>query len=237
MHYPERDVRGLLDEGLAPYLADSLRYARFLERLGLSAAEAAAARASWDDAPPHTQYGWPQQGETLPLIVVLLGEEADAVDFLGMDAQAADEAGEQFLDDDGEPGELQVVRQQVRVDLLVMAEHYDVCGYLYRLARNLIEASRTALIELGYDQIGVRGMEVQPDTHTPAGLWTRRISVSMQADYQWTERHGRPVPTAMAVALNDGEPAPAAGDLPAEEAAALGRATATARFTVEEPTI
>lgn len=198
----ERELYVVINAGLEWYKAKPERFERFLlEEQELSAEEAARARlyfAGGADAdgnvvpakPPTLIHGYARTGGPFPCWALTLGGEKIHTDYLGKDAAFLDSDGEHFIDaETGAVVDPKIRRMQYTFNILVHADHPDICVYYYHLLKQIVMSSQDTLEDRDVEDLEFSGQDMAPDPrYLPSDIFTRLFQVVVQGDETWAKR-------------------------------------------------
>ena len=152
----------------------------FVEQAGLETTEAAEIEAIFQKRPPDLIHGYARRDADFPLYAVTLGSEQESEVFIG------DEGG--YLGDAEDPDrgtDLYGAIFAYNINVLVYANHPDLCLYLYQLLRAMLINGLPELKAGDLHNIRFSGGDMAPDpAWVPAGLFLRRFTVSFAREYQ-----------------------------------------------------
>lgn len=198
----ERELFEVILAGLEWYKEKPSRFERFLlEDQELSEEEAAQGRLYFgggtdpdgneiEARPPTLIHGYARTGGPFPCWALTLGAEKIHTDYLGKDASFLDSDGEHFIDTEtGNVVDPKVRRMQYTFNILVHAEHPDVCVYYYHLLKQIVMSSEAALEARDVEDLEFSGQDMAPDPrYLPSDVFTRLFQVIVQGDETWGER-------------------------------------------------
>lgn len=198
----ERILFEVINAGLEWYKDKPERFERFLrEKQELSADEAATGRLYFeggtaDDGstvtakPPTLIHGYARTGGPFPCWALVLGAEQIATDYLGKDAPFLGSDGEYFRDTEtGAVVDPKARRMRYTFNVMVHADHPDVCIWYYHLLKSIVMESQDTLESRDVEDLEFSGQDMAPDPrYLPADMFTRMLQVVVQGDEVWCER-------------------------------------------------
>jgi hypothetical protein len=198
----ERVLFEVISAGLEWYKDKPGRFERFLSAdQELSAEEAAHGRLYFEGGtledgtevpakPPTLIHGYARTGGPFPCWAMVLGGEKIATDYLGKDASFLDSDGENFYDEEtGEIVDPKIRRMSYTFNILVHADHPDVCIWYYHLLKSIVMQSQDMLEERDVEDLEFSGQDMAPDPrYLPSDVFTRLLQVIVQGDEVWCER-------------------------------------------------
>jgi len=198
----ERVLYEVINAGLEWYKADSARFERFLvDKQELSTEEAAKGRIYFgggtledgtvvDAKPPTLIHGYARTGGPFPCWALTLGGEVIETDYLGKDAPFLDSDGENFYDPEtGDVVDPKARRMKYTFNIMVHADHPDVCIWYYHLLKTIVMESQDTLEDRDVEDLDFTGQDMAPDPrYLPADMFTRLFQVNVRGDEVWCER-------------------------------------------------
>lgn len=183
---PERPILTLLNLGVDAITADTALLDDILSG-SLEAAELAKAKTLFGTNPPRVIQGFPRAGATLPCYALTLASDAILQDYIGQ--------GEEALYDLLDPDERAGVKFKRRITgvftIFVYAEHPDVCGWLYRVLRRVVNLGTRWLEARGLADPVVTGADLAPDPrYTPENVYVRRLTLAVEYEDDWDDQDG-----------------------------------------------
>lgn len=206
MAMAERILFEVINAGLEWYKEKPERFERFLQvNQELDEDEAARGRLYFEGGtvvdgdgndveipakPPTLIHGYARTGGPFPCWALTLGAEKIHTDFLGKDASFLDSDGENFYDPEtGAVVDPKVRRMQYTYNILVHADHPDICIYYYHLLKSIVMESQGTLEDRDVEDLEFSGQDMAPDPrYLPADMFTRLLQVMVQGDETWCER-------------------------------------------------
>lgn len=197
MSMVERIIFDVIKDGLAWYVAKPARFERFLLDLELDAEEAAHGRLYFGGGtapdgstvparPPTLVHGYARTGGPFPCWALTLGAERIDTDVLGREAGFLDEDGEVILDEDGNVTDSKMRRMAYTFNILVHADHPDVCVWYYALLKSIVMESQETLEANDVEDLEFTGQDMAPDPrYLPDNLFTRLFQLVVRADETW----------------------------------------------------
>jgi len=150
---------------------------------GLESAEVEKIKAVFTSNPPTVIQSYPRSDSTFPVFAVALISDTDHTEFIG---ESERQLSVDFLLGDETVSEVRERRRSDNIGVYVYSEHPDVCAYLYRVAKRIIEAGTPHLIIKGLDITALSGQELAPEPGKGADhLFVRRLTVGLQYEDEW----------------------------------------------------
>lgn len=220
MSLVERTLYDVIDAGLTWFKADPARYERFLlDNTPITAAEAARARLYFgggvDPAdssvtvkarPPALVHGFARTGGPFPCFALTLGSEDVTQDYLGKDAPLLDSDGEAWYDtESGAIVDPKVRRFRYVFNILVHAEHPDICIQYYSLLKFIVMSSQDVLEERDVEDMTLSGRDMAPDPRfLPDFVFSRMLTITVDGEETWAEAFTQGFATGIrGILLND----------------------------------
>ena len=137
--------------------------------------------------PPTIVHGYARTDQAPPLISILLTGEREADSVLG------DEAGDVTTLDDPDFGSSQYAAfWECNYSLVHMAEHPDVCQYIYELSKSIIMAAKPTFIPYGVYGMQVSGSDLSPDPrYMPEHFFVRQLTISCRAELLTVDKESK----------------------------------------------
>lgn len=157
-----------------PTILDDL----FLKNFELDAAEVAGIKTFFAAKPPTVIHGYARNDQAPPIISILLASEREA------DAVIGDEAGDVVdeLDEDFGASQYTALWEHT-FHLVCIAEHPDVCQYIYEVAKAIINQAKPTFIPYGVYGLSLSGADLAPDPrYVPEHFFIRQLAVSCRAE-------------------------------------------------------
>jgi len=196
----ERTLFEVIKAGLDWFVEDARRFARWLVQEQLIAEEEADnARIFFEGQPladppvppkaPTLVHGYARTGGPFPCVALTLGAEDIAQDYLGRDASMLDSEGEYYVDPEtGDIVDPHLRRLRYTFNLLIHANHPDVCVWYYHLVKWVVMSSRAELEKRNVEDLSFSGRDMAPDPrYLPDDIFTRLLTVTVEGDETWEE--------------------------------------------------
>lgn len=194
----ERQLFEVVKAGLDWFKADARRFSRWLvaEQL-IEESEAENARIFFEGQPladppvppksPTLVHGYARTGGPFPCIALTLGGEDIATDYLGRDASMLDSEEDYYLDpEDGRVVDPHIRRLRYTFNLLIHAQHPDVCVWYYHLLKQIIMSAHAELETRNVEDLVFSGRDMAPDQrYLPDDIFTRMLTVTCEGDETW----------------------------------------------------
>ena len=177
----ERILFNAIKNGIDGINADPDEITAIFQKVhGLEPEEAQKIRDLWAQKPPELHHGYARTDSNFPAYFITLTGENESENWLGNESM-------QFLDDEGSPDYGSFVRGAIwthTFNVLVYAQHPDVCLYMYQVLKAIFIAQDPYLRNCGLLKLRYSGSDMAPDqTWMPAGLFLRRFTVEAQSEY------------------------------------------------------
>jgi hypothetical protein len=199
---PERILFEVINAGLEWYKDKPERFERFLqEDQELSAEEAVKGKLYFGGGtnedgdtvpakPPTLIHGYARTGGPFPCWALTLGAEVIETDFLGKDAPFLDSDGEHFVDSEtGRIVDPKARRMRYTYNIMVHADHPDICIYYYHLLKSIVMQSQDTLENRDVEELEFSGQDMAPDPrYLPSDMFTRLLQVIVRGDETWCVR-------------------------------------------------
>lgn len=171
----ERLLYDVITDGIAILQANPEQIVDFfVSEAFMEQAEAEKLRDLFLATPPSVIHGYARSDSKFPLYAITLGSENEEKTFMG------DEGG--VLDDGTD---LTSTIFSYSFNIMVLAQHPDVCLYLYSLLKQILFAAKPLLVQADLYRVAFSGADLAPDpTWMPAGLFLRRVTLSCSRQYQ-----------------------------------------------------
>lgn len=176
----ERILFNAIQNGIDGYTADPEEIVYIFNKIhGLQLTEAEAIRDLWKEKPPELHHGYARANSDFPAFHLVLTGENEDTHFLGEEPM-------QFLDE-GHEDHGAFVHGSIwkhTYNVLVYAQHPDVCLYMYQLLKAIFAAQDTYLKNCGVLRAHYSGSDMAPDQNwMPAGLFLRRFTIEALTEY------------------------------------------------------
>jgi hypothetical protein len=173
-------TRGLDAIKADPTILDDL----FLDNYELGQTEVDGIKAFFAAKPPTVVHGYARSDQEPPLYSIILASEREA------DAVIGDEAG--MVDDVEDPdfgSDQYAALWEHTFHIMCLAEHPDVCTYLYEVAKATILQAKPTFIPFGVYGLTLSGQDLAPDPrYVPEHFFVRQLVVSCRAELLTTAK-------------------------------------------------
>ena len=173
-------IRGLEAIKADPTILDDL----FLENYELTQTEVDGIKVFFAAKPPTVVHGYARSDQEPPLYSIILAAEREA------DAVIGDEAGieEDAMDPDFGADQYTALWEHT-FHLMCLAEHPDVCTYLYEVAKAIILLAKPTFIPFGVYGLTLSGQDLAPDPrYVPEHFFVRQLVISCRAELLTTAK-------------------------------------------------
>lgn len=178
----ERTLYKALTQGIEAISKDQAVLDLLFQFHGLDATEIAAIKAVWAKTPPSVVHGYAPVHSTFPLYSIVLQNEGETQTFLGDDVGTIDDE-----EDENHGADLKGSFWRHAYQVLIYAEHPDVCLYYYEIAKAiLVEAhSEKVFQDEGIHAMRLSGADIAPDARfVPEHLFLRALTVEAEREFQ-----------------------------------------------------
>lgn len=174
----ERVVYSVIKTGIEAFQNDPLLIDDLFDcELLLDPAEAEDVRQFFLAKPPDVIHGYARPDSNFPLYSITLGAFGNPQGFIG------DEGAMETMGAEKGTDEWASIFSYV-INVLVYAEHPDVCLYYWHILRAILINGDDVLKQADMFAINYSGSDMAPDpAWVPAGLFLRRFTVSCQRQY------------------------------------------------------
>jgi hypothetical protein len=175
----QRLIYKALTQGIEAIKADlTLLDDLFLSNYELDAKEVEGIKTFFTAKPPTVVHGYARTDQKPPIISILLASERQTETVLG------DEAYDVMNEDDPDYQETQYANfWEHTYSVVCIAEHPDVCQYIYEIAKVIILKAKPTFIPYGVYGIQLSGSDVSPDPrYMPEHFFIRQLTVSCNAE-------------------------------------------------------
>lgn len=178
---PERILRTLIELGVTTIKNDTALLDSILTTL--TASELAKAKTVFASNPPEVRMGYAREGFPMPCYAITLTDEQITQDYLSVSEQALIGGG---------LGENRYIRRcKGSFTVFVYSDHADVCGWLYRILRRIVNVGIPYLIAAALDDPILSGADLVPDPrYTPHNTYVRRLTITVEYEDFWDDTDG-----------------------------------------------
>jgi hypothetical protein len=139
---------------------------------GLTQTEATAIKTFWGENPPKIMHGYAPRDIDVPVFSIVLEQESEAETWLANDVGNVEDP-----DDPDYRADIFGSIWQHQYGIMIYAEHPDITGYYYELAKSIILSGNDFFVDQGLFDIDVSGGDLRPDeVYIPQNLFARRVS-------------------------------------------------------------
>lgn len=178
----ERLVWEALREGLDLMKEPGVITQYMQETALLDLAEAQKVEEAFQHKPAHLAMGYARKDNDFPLLCVTTAADDWDMKVIGDDGGMVSDP-----EDPDYGADIVAASFSMTINVMVYAQHPDVCLYLYHLAKMSLFAAKPYLEAQGLYDLMMSGADLLPDpAWVPAGLFVRRLSVSCKRQYTQT---------------------------------------------------
>lgn len=173
-------IRGLEAIKSDPTILDDL----FLNNYELTQTEVDGIKTFFAVKPPTVVHGYARSDQEPPLYSIILASEREADAVIGDEAGIIDE-----MDDPDFGADQYTALWEHTFHLMCVAEHPDVCTYIYEVAKAIVLQAKPTFIPFGVYGLTLSGMDLAPDPrYIPEHFFVRQLAISCRAELLTTAK-------------------------------------------------